>query len=71
MLSLHFAILMDGNLFFKAAMTLTANSGREVQIATIVTPINASGSQKFHAIETALSTINFHQPINPINHNMM
>ena len=58
-------------LFFKAAMTLTANSGREVQIATIVTPINASGSQKVDAIEIALSTINFPQPINQINHNII
>jgi len=45
--------------FLNAAITLTASSGREVQIATIVTHINASGSHCAWAIQTALSTINF------------
>ncbi|MGB2110499.1 MAG: hypothetical protein ACPHY8_00795 [Patescibacteria group bacterium] len=55
--------------FFSAATTQTANSGREVPIATIVTQIKASGNQNCVAIETALSTIIFPQPINPANHN--
>jgi hypothetical protein len=48
-------------------MTLTANSGRDVPIATIVTPMKASGKPKFVAIQTALSTIIFHPPIKPTN----
>jgi hypothetical protein len=55
--------------FLRAAITLTANSGSEVPIATMVTQINASGKPKFEAIETALSTINFHPPIKPIKPN--
>jgi hypothetical protein len=55
--------------FLSAAITLTANSGNEVPIATIVTQINASGKPKFEAIDTALSTIIFHPPINPIKPN--
>jgi hypothetical protein len=52
--------------FLNAAMRLTASSGKDVPIATIVTQIKASGKPKFEAIETALSTIIFHQPMSQI-----
>jgi hypothetical protein len=51
--------------FFKAAITLEANSGKLVQIAIIVTQINEFGIQYVCAIETAQSTINFHQSTKP------
>ena len=53
--------------FFNAAIILAANSGKLVQIATIVTPINDFGIQNEVAIDTALSTINLPHKINPIN----
>lgn len=45
--------------FLSAATTDAASSGRDVQTATIVIQINSFGTQKFVAILTALSTINF------------
>ena len=57
--------------FLTAAIILAANSGKLVQIAIIVTPINELGTQKLDAIDTALSTINFHQRINQDNHKMI
>jgi hypothetical protein len=57
--------------FFSAAIILTANSGRDVPIATIVTQMNASGNPKFEAIDTALSTIIFHHPIKPTKPSMI
>jgi hypothetical protein len=47
--------------FFKAAVILAANSGRLVQIATIVTQIIFFGILKLSAILTALVTIKSHQ----------
>jgi len=54
--------------FLNAAIILVANSGKLVQIATIVTHINDIGNQKLEAILTALSTINFQPIINQNNH---
>jgi hypothetical protein len=57
--------------FLKAATILAANSGKLVQIATIVTHIKDIGTQKSLAIFTALSTINFHHKTNQVSHIMI